>query len=861
MNTETDASLLKVDDVIEEGFRFLFPFQTFNRMQSQAVPVILESDRHCVVAAPTASGKTVIAIAAMVRELSKPSHGKILYIAPMRALTNEKESEWNSTFKKIGFNLYVVSGERELSEKLAMESDIIITTPEKWDSATRKYKTDRFAFVRDISCVIIDEVHLIDSDVRGGTLEVLISRIKRINKDKPLRIIALSATMPNIEDVAEWIGADEKEILKFDDSYRPVKLETDIFAYEPKESEFVNKYIRLYKALNLIKKPLREGHQALIFVTARDDTVRSAKKLLEFFEKDGRMYLTETEYKYVSELGKLIKNQTLSQTIRWGIAFHHAGLNKIDRDTVENLFRRGIIKVLISTSTLAWGVNLPARIVVIRDVEINDPLEGKKEISPIDLLQMLGRAGRPQYDDKGYGWVIVPYTKADAYRHILKEGKEIESVLHKSLPEHINAEIAMGTINNINEAKEWIRTTFLYRCVRKKPEKYNNLDLNEKIKDEVKELISNGFIDLNLETYAFHPTQLGIITSIYYVNIKTAILFRESAKRESLRLLDVLEIISKADEFSEVVVRPKEHALIKKILKDRTINLKGGPLKVAAILLAYMLGEIPSEFRSDGWVIKQNAERLLKALEQVLQVYSTPFNVAIVKNTSTLIKNSIPDEAEPLLQIQSLDIKTVKILAQHGIKSMQELAVQTPQALTAIGINEAKTERILKELEKYQINQLPLKLTPDDSTVKECVIETSPIDAENKTVEDIRKEPVTEFIQNTENQDIVKELIEQLENNPDSHPVYLIAGYAEIEYSGRKDDKNEGPRLIIIKSGGTIIVHAMTGLKPLNYQAKGAKFKIQNHDNGLVIISENDKAKEKLIIKFNQIPNIVKPFV
>ncbi len=273
-----------------------------------------------------------------------------------------------------------------------------------------------------------------------------------------------------------------------------------------------------------------------------------------------------------------------------------------------------------------------------------------------------------------------------------------------------------------------------------------------------------------------------------------------------------------------------------------------------------MHGEIPPEFRSDGWVIKQNAERLLKALEQVLQNYSTPINVAIVKNTSTMIKNSIPDEAEPLLQIQSLDIKTVKILVQHGIKNTQELVAQTPQTLTVIGINEAKAKRILKKLEKYQINQSQLKLISDESTVKEYAIDTAPVDAENKTVLDIRKEPLDEFIQNEESQDIVKELIEKLETNPDNHPVYLIAGYAEIEYSGRKDNKNEGQRLVIIKSGGTIIVHAMTGLKPLNYQAKGAKFKIQNHDNRLIITSENYKAKEKLIIKFNQIPKIIKPF-
>jgi hypothetical protein len=421
----------------------------------------------------------------------------------------------------------------------------------------------------------------------------------------------------------------------------------------------------------------------------------------------------------------------------------------------------------------------------------------------------------------------------------------------------------MGTINNINEAREWIRTTFLYRCVRKNPAKYNNLDLNEKVKDEIKSLISNGFIDFNPDTYDFYPTQLGIITSIYYVNIKTAILFRESAKRDDLTLLEVLEIISKADEFSEVVVRPKEHALIKKILKDRTINLKGGSQKVAAILLAYMHGEIPPEFRSDGWVIKQNAERLLKAPEHIFQDYSSPSNVTIVKNTSVLIRNSIPDEAEPLLQIESIDIKTVKTLTQHGIKNKQELSVQIPQTLIDIGINETKAKRILKELEKYQTDNLQQTLISDESTVnamEERQTDAIPVDAENNMIDNPEKVPTAVHSQVVESQDILEELAEQLETQPDSHPVYLIAGVAEIEYSGRKKDKNEGQRLIIIKPGGTIIVHAAIGLKPLNYQTKEAKFKIQNHDNRLIITSESFKTKEKLIIKFCQIPKIIKPF-
>lgn len=164
------------------------------------LPRLLTSDENVVVAAPTASGKTVLAELAMVRELSKPRRGKILYLAPLRALTNEKESDWNALFTPMGFEVYVVSGERELDPAKARSAQIIISTPEKWDSSSRKHSTTH-KFVNDVSVIIIDEVHLLDSDERGGVLEALVTRMKRI-RDGKVRIVALSATMPNVGEVA-----------------------------------------------------------------------------------------------------------------------------------------------------------------------------------------------------------------------------------------------------------------------------------------------------------------------------------------------------------------------------------------------------------------------------------------------------------------------------------------------------------------------------------------------------------------------------------------------------------------------------------------------------------------------------------
>ena len=186
---------VKVTDVVPE-FADAFDFDEFNQMQKEAAPAIIDNTENIVTAAPTASGKTALAELAICRTLA--NDGTALFIAPLRALTNEKEAEWER-FESLGYSVYVVTGERELNPRRAERADILVMTPEKTDSATRKHQSARYAFVTDIDCCVIDEVHLLDSAARGGVLEVTVSRLRRLCDP---RIIALSATMPNIDDVA-----------------------------------------------------------------------------------------------------------------------------------------------------------------------------------------------------------------------------------------------------------------------------------------------------------------------------------------------------------------------------------------------------------------------------------------------------------------------------------------------------------------------------------------------------------------------------------------------------------------------------------------------------------------------------------
>jgi replicative superfamily II helicase len=644
--------MVSVSDSIDARFSRLFPYEHFNQMQSEVLASLLQSDDHIVVAAPTASGKTVLAELAMIRELVKPTQmrGKILYLAPLRALTNEKEAEWQSLFHPLGFKVYVVSGERELEPPKVKGADIIISTPEKWDSASRKYSTTH-PFVRAVSVIVIDEVHLLDSDERGGVLEALITRMKRITKNS-VRIIALSATMPNVDEVAAWIGAKREFTYLFDESYRPVPLEAKVRWYSPGTNKFMDKYVRLYRAIDLIEPHLAFG-QALIFVATRSDTAQAAVKAVEVFSEKRKNLSTPESL----ELSGKIRNKLLSDVVRSGVGFHHAGLHKEDRGLIEGGFRAGHIKVLVSTSTLAWGVNLPARVVVIRDIS-NDAVG--EDLSSLDILQMLGRAGRPQYDKRGFGWIIAPRDRASHYLELLKVGKPIQSQLDKSLDEHLNAEISMGTIQSRDDAFTWLGGTFY---------SVQHPDAGTVLEESLLLLVENGFV-MESDT-GLRPTELGNLASKYYLHLSSALRFRELRKAPSDE--ELLMAVSSADEFSDVVLRRNEASAVKRAL----VGHNGAKSKVLAILLAYMeKGEVPEELRSDAWIIKQNAMRLFSALEAFLLTFNAPESVQRAKVLALRLEYGAREELCPLLQLEGIGIKAASTLFARDVRTPFDITAE-----------------------------------------------------------------------------------------------------------------------------------------------------------------------------------------
>ncbi|MFB6094366.1 MAG: DEAD/DEAH box helicase [Halanaeroarchaeum sp.] len=706
---------MEVAEVVPE-FAEAFAFEEFNRMQRAALPALLETDENVVASAPTASGKTALAELAIVDALR--TGGTALFVAPMRALTNEKEAEWER-FEDLGYSVYVVTGEREFTPRRAARADVLVMTPEKADSATRKHDSPRYAFVTDVDVVVVDEVHLLDAETRGSVLEVVVSRLRRLADP---RVVALSATMENVGDVAGWLDAPAETTFDFGEEYRPVDLNTGVRTYTHGDNAFADKYRRLYRALDLAEPHLREDGQALVFVASRRDTVQAAKKARDEIAERDVPIDARGDYDFHTET-QALENDTLRQSVLDGVAFHHAGLSKHDKDRVEEWFRAGRIDLLFSTSTLAWGVNLPARCVVIRDTKYHDPLEGEVEMSPIDVVQMIGRAGRPGYDDVGYGWVVTDADDADRYRRLLREGTAIESQLAADLPEHLNAEIAMGTIGSVEDATDWLETTFYAQRARSAPDRYDTA-IRERVREILADLVERGFVER--EDGTLSATTLGSLASTYYLHLDTAGRFYDLT-RTSPTEGEVVRAVARASEFDSVSARQAEQDAIDDVLVADDRSLDAGPGKVAAILRASMAGSVPAALRSDAWAIRQNALRLVAALGEFFRRYDRPHPANLVTRLEARIETGVPRRAVGLTALDGVGSGRGRRLSRASVRDPADVRAAGVDGLVDAGLAEGVAENVLEQAVDLPAVEIEWGTFPDavdrgESDVREVTI-------------------------------------------------------------------------------------------------------------------------------------------
>ncbi|KAA0148202.1 hypothetical protein FNF29_06861 [Cafeteria roenbergensis] len=545
-------------------FLGLWPWQRLNAVQSAVFESAFLSRRNLLVVAPTGTGKTVVAELAIVGamqqrltalspalaaqmqqthcpgaapragmpDVSSMLPGKVLYLAPMAALCQEKAHDWRARFGPLGIRVEALAGDGlspgglgggDAATSSLMAADVICSTPEKWDALSRRWR-DNVGLTGGVSLVILDEVHHVGTS-RGAALEAIVARMKTISESEQvkakrmpataLRFVALAATLRNATDVARWLRVAPGDMHVFGEEFRPVPLEKHVLAYFDGKNEFLFSE-SLFRRLPGVVSRFSDGRPTLIFCTSRKAAQVAAQVMADAATRLIPAAPTENPATAIRAAGRAgssrpalledpsigrgpspfvaddrqraqlesaaaaSRSELLSTVLRHGVAFHHGGLEAADRSEVESLFKSRTLRVLATTTTLALGVNLPAHLVVVLSTSAyRGAAEGYTDLDPSDVIQMIGRAGRPGLDSRGVGVVMTARSKKDKYEAALFGPTTIvESGLLSSLGEHINAEVACRSIACVSDAYRWAASTFLAVRAERDPRRYE-AELND----------------------------------------------------------------------------------------------------------------------------------------------------------------------------------------------------------------------------------------------------------------------------------------------------------------------------------------------------------------------------------------------
>ncbi|KAG3289993.1 activating signal cointegrator 1 complex subunit 3 [Ictidomys tridecemlineatus] len=571
-----------IQDLDEIGQLAFKGMRRLNRIQSIVFETAYNTNENMLICAPTGAGKTNIAMLTVLHEIRqhfqqgviKKNEFKIVYVAPMKALAAEMTNYFSKRLEPLGIIVKELTGDMQLSKNEILRTQMLVTTPEKWDVVTRKSVGD-VALSQIVKLLILDEVHLLHED-RGPVLESIVARTLRQveSTQSMIRILGLSATLPNYLDVATFLHVNPYiGLFYFDGRFRPVPLGQTFLGIKSanKMQQLNNMDEVCYES---VLKQVKAGHQVMVFVHARNATVRTAMSLIERAKNCGQIscFLPTQgpEYGHAEKQVQKSRNKQVRELFPDGFSIHHAGMLRQDRNLVENLFSNGHIKVLVCTATLAWGVNLPAHAVIIKGTQIYAAKRGSfVDLGILDVMQIFGRAGRPQFDKFGEGVIITTHDKLSHYLTLLTQQNPIESQFLESLADNLNAEIALGTVTNVEEAVKWISYTYLYVRMRANPLVYGishkayQIDPTlrkhrEQLVIEVgRKLDKAQMIRFEERTGYFSSTDLGRTASHYYIKYNTIETFNElfdAHKTEG----DIFAIVSKAEEFDQIKVREEE---------------------------------------------------------------------------------------------------------------------------------------------------------------------------------------------------------------------------------------------------------------------------------------------------------------
>jgi len=422
-----------------------------NTIQSIVYNAAFGRSQNLLICAPTGAGKTNIAVLCILRLIGQHMDAaggvgrdfKVVYMAPMKALVAEIAEKFGQRLGPLGINVAELTGDMQLTKKELEMVHVIVTVPEKWDVMTRNTAagsgiTDE-SIQKTVQLIIIDEVHLLNEE-RGAIIETVVARSLRFQETsgQPVRLVALSATLPNYQDVANFLRVDGENLFYFDAAYRPIPLETSFIGLT--ETNQMKRMAKMMEVCyDMVLEQVRQGHQCMVFVHSRGDTFKTASALTQMAIDAGDSKLFDTrsshdQWSFYSQQVQKSRNRQVANAFDGGFGIHHAGMLRADRSLTEKMFLAGVVRVLCCTATLAWGVNLPARTVIIKGTSIFDSqVGGFKDLGILDVQQIFGRAGRPGFDTKGNAILLTSHDKLNHYLRLLLHQMPIESKFQENM--------------------------------------------------------------------------------------------------------------------------------------------------------------------------------------------------------------------------------------------------------------------------------------------------------------------------------------------------------------------------------------------------------------------------------------------
>jgi helicase len=695
-------------DLLEaQGIESLYP------PQAEAVEAGVLEGENLVASVPTASGKTLIAALAMLAAIERG--GTALYIVPLRALASEKAATFEA-YEEVGIEVGVSTGDYEATDEWLAAKDIVVATSEKVDSLLRNDAD----WIEELTCVVADEIHLVDDAGRGPTLEVTLAKLRAMLSPQ---VVALSATIGNADEIADWLEAE-----LVDSAWRPIDLRRGVhygnaisFADGDQREVLVEGGTQ---TAALVADTLAEDGSTLVFVNSRRNAEAEAARLAGVVEP----FLDSTERDRLAGIAEEIRgvsdtetSRDLADAVEDGAAFHHAGLASRHRSLIEEAFRDRLLKAIAATPTLAAGVNTPSRRVVVRDWRRYDAAAGG--MAPLDTLevhQMFGRAGRPGLDP--YGEAVLLATSHDEReelfdRYVYADPEPVRSKLaaEPALRTHVLATVATGFARTREGLRSFLDDT-LYAAQANDPAHLAS------VTDRVIEyLVANGFLERDGEDLAATP--IGHVVSRLYLDPMSAAEMIDglrAAHRDGAEPtpLGLYHLLARTPDTYELYLRSGEDETYTELAYEREAEFLGrmpsefendwedwlAALKTAKLLedwveevgedrIAERYGVGPGDIRAKV----DTAEWLLGAAERLADELDLE-GLAAIREARLRVMHGVGEDLLELVRVEQVGRKRARRLHRAGIESPADLReAPKPAILRALRGRRKTAETILRD--------------------------------------------------------------------------------------------------------------------------------------------------------------------